>query len=36
MQPIDALTDVDKKTIKNYIWSIGNVDCGPIDQVFRV
>lgn len=36
MQPVDALTDIDKEIIKNYIWSIGHVDCAPINQVLRV
>lgn len=36
MQPIDALTDIDKETIKNYIYSIGEVESAPIEQVLRV
>lgn len=36
MQPIDALTQKDKDTIRNYIYSAGQVDCAPIEQVLRV
>ena len=36
MQPIEALTDTDKETIKNYIYAIGHVDSAPIEQVLRV
>lgn len=36
MQPIDALTDIDKKTIQSYIYAIGHADSAPIEQVLRV
>lgn len=35
MQPIDALTDIDKKTIKSYISIYGNAECGPMNCVLN-
>lgn len=35
MQPIDAITDIDENTIRNYISIYGNAECGPMDQVLR-
>lgn len=36
MQPIDALTENDKNTIKNYLYAIGGSESAPIEQVLRV
>lgn len=36
MQPIDALTDMDKKTIQNYIYTIGQVESAPLSQILNV
>lgn len=36
LQPIDALTEKDKQTIQNYIYTTEHVESAPIDQVLRV
>ena len=33
MQPLDAITNIDEKTIKSYFSIYGNTECGPLCQV---
>ena len=35
MRPIDALTNIDRTTIANYLSVCGNVECGPMEIVLK-